>query len=267
MHGAGELADGGEDVAPAVSCGAAEVHLQHGVPAVGQELRLRTAPGVMRPRPAVDREHERQVPQERRRAGWVAMQLESVPGGERDGLHRGEMRGVQVRVRPEQPTAVPGGVVVQPRLRLPIVDEGRDPAGPGEVRAQRAEHPVGERGERRVDLGEVRIDHLDVGAGSREAGARTSPSAIDEREAGAPGASMPMMSRLRPERRPARSPGALAVHAHQLQVIASGRLRSRPSRRGGALHLDPQGRLTTGAQQRAPLAGVGSIANSLPRRP
>ena len=111
---------------------AAVVDLQHGVAAVGEHLGLGVvAPGVARPRAAVDDEHRGQAARlhaEGQRE--VAVQREAVAGGDRDRRHRRERRRVQPRPRAEEELRRAGPAVEEERRAgVAVVVERDDPRG------------------------------------------------------------------------------------------------------------------------------------------
>ncbi len=131
MHLPGELALGGVGEGLPEAGRAAVVDLQHGVAAVGQELRLGVvAPGVARPRAAVDHQHGRQLLRlDAERHGQVRVQRQPVARSDLHRAHRREGRRVEPGARAVQQLRLAGlAVEEEGRARVPVVVEAQDPA-------------------------------------------------------------------------------------------------------------------------------------------
>ena len=101
----------------AVAGRSAEIHLQNSVAAVGEELRFGIeSPRIAGPRSAMDKQNRRKIL--RLLAGrkrQIGRQLESVAGGDTNGLHRREIFLHQPRGHVGELAQIPAFVVVEPK--------------------------------------------------------------------------------------------------------------------------------------------------------
>ena len=128
VHGAGPLQIAGIQIFFAIPGRPAKINLQHGVPAIGQPLRVTIeAPGVAAPRSAVNQHDHGQVMRRfARRSGEIAVNFHAIAGGVLDRFHRGQFVGVEVRPAAEQERRLLHRAIVEVISRRRVVAFKRD---------------------------------------------------------------------------------------------------------------------------------------------